>query len=149
MTAKYPHMTTDLRELTEIGRRRQARRFVLVAALTTLGVLIMAMVVVDPTTTVGAIVLAVALASALVGLLLGYWWVQRGSGAELPFSGLPRAQRKDVMMRLLKGGEITDDELQVADGLLTSARGLRLPLLFGFTTAMQIPYAFGDQLGRC
>lgn len=134
-------MPADLQGLTEIGRRRQGRRFAAVAAILGTTALVTAVVAADPTTRVGAVILAILLMSVLAGLLLAYGLLFRVPGPELAFTGLPGRRRKDLMKRLVKGGEITDEELQVADGLLTAARKPLLPAVFGLNAVLQLALA--------
>lgn len=70
-TANYSSMVTDVQSLAEIGRRRQSRKLCILAGAVGLGIVLMCVSVVDPTTQVGAVVLTLSLASALLGLLLG------------------------------------------------------------------------------
>ena len=142
LTPKYCGMT-DLQELTEIGRRRQARRFAVIAVLLGTVAIAISVVVSDPTTTVGAVVLAALLLSVLAGLLLAYRLFFRVPGPELAFTGLPSWSRRDLLRRLTRGDRIEDDELQVADGLLTAARKPLLPTLFGCNAVLQLALALG------
>ena len=144
--AKYSPMTTDLQDLAEVGRRRQARRFSIVVASLAVGVVLLSVVVADPTTRVGAVVLAIVLLSTLLGMLLAYRMFFRTPGPELAFVGLPTRERKDLLKRLMRGDAVEDEELQVADGLLTAARRPALPVIFALNLAVQVAYLFGDNV---